>query len=124
MVGAAVLLATASSGGGSPLASLGAVVSILASLATVVTVVMMLRQERNTRQSHEDSRERDYEDMRRDFYGDKRPGVPSTPGVLEMIEVIHSEITPNHGGSIKDAVGRIETKVSALESQFNEHMGA
>lgn len=52
----------------------------------------------------------------RDFYGEDRPGVPPRPGVLEMIATIHSEITPNHGGSIKDAIVRIDDRVATLDA--------
>jgi hypothetical protein len=52
----------------------------------------------------------------RDFYGEARPGVPARPGVLEMIATIHSEITPNHGGSMKDALGRIDDRVATLDA--------
>ena len=59
----------------------------------------------------------------RDFYGDTRAGVPSTPGVRVMLEdlsrdisSIVAEITPNGGGSIKDAVSRMEKKIGTMES--------
>lgn len=59
----------------------------------------------------------------RDFYGDTRPGVPQIPGVRVMLvelsdkmDQIVTEITPNHGGSMKDAVGRIDTRMGTLEA--------
>lgn len=59
----------------------------------------------------------------RDFYGDKREGVPETPGVRVMlvdlstkIDQIITEITPNHGGSMKDAVSRIDARMGVVES--------
>jgi hypothetical protein len=33
-----------------------------------------------------------------------------------MIATIHSEITPNHGGSIKDAIVRIDDRVATLDA--------
>lgn len=44
-----------------------------------------------------------------------RPGVEARPGLMERIggletqvETIHHETTPNHGGSIKDEMRRVE----------------
>lgn len=130
MVGATVILAEASSTGGSPLPSLGSLVSILASLATVLTVVIMFRQDRSARQVKEDeaterqeARLHEYMTMRSDFYGEHREGVPGRRGVLEMLADIHAEITPNHGGSMKDAIGRIDSEMAGLNQRFDEHMG-
>jgi hypothetical protein len=55
--------------------------------------------------------------MVEDFNGEpERPGVPARPGVMTRLSAIEAEITPNHGGSIKDAVNRIDVKVVTLES--------
>lgn len=47
-----------------------------------------------------------------------RPGVPARPGIMDRlasleadVSRVRSEVTPNGGGSMKDAVGRIETKL-------------
>lgn len=49
-------------------------------------------------------------------------GSPGNPGLLERmsaleshVETIHKEVTPNHGGSLKDAVRRVEEKVDNLD---------
>lgn len=34
---------------------------------------------------------------------------------------VHHEVTPNHGGSIKDAVSRIETNQESLKSTLDAH---
>jgi len=60
--------------------------------------------------------------MVEDFNGTKeRPGVAAVPGVMERLQILDlqvahviSETSPNHGGSMKDAVSRIEDKVVTL----------
>lgn len=37
------------------------------------------------------------------------------------VSAIHHELTPNHGGSIKDAVSRIETNQEAFKSTLDAH---
>jgi hypothetical protein len=64
--------------------------------------------------------------MVEDFNGTKsRPGVPPRPGVMERLQgvetqmtTITAEITPNHGGSMKDAISRIDVKVITLETDI------
>lgn len=64
-----------------------------------------------------------------------RPGVPGRAGVLERLEALESatatiraEVTPNGGGSIKDAVRRIdvrtETDGELLRGHLTWHMNA
>jgi hypothetical protein len=40
-----------------------------------------------------------------------RDGLPGRPGVVERITSIEYQLHPNNGGSMKDAVNRIESKV-------------
>lgn len=42
-----------------------------------------------------------------------RDGLPARPGVVDRIVAIEYQVHSNDGGSIKDAVGRIESKVDA-----------
>lgn len=59
----------------------------------------------------------------RDFYGEPAAqGRPERPGVLDTLALIsdkvttiEAEITPNHGGSIKDAVTRMDVRLEAVE---------
>ena len=37
-----------------------------------------------------------------------RPGFDARPGLMERVARIEHEITPNHGGSLNDAIRRIE----------------
>lgn len=127
MVGAAVLLSTASSGGGSPLTSLGVIGSILGSIATIITVAIMTREARGKQKAREGQQRTGYQKLLDDFYGDHRQGVPFRPGVLEWMETINtqmdkvlSEITPNHGGSMKDAVSRVEADVKSLHDRLDK----
>lgn len=73
----------------------------------------------------------------KDFLGDwkgepERPGVPRRPGVLERLEehdndlrAIRTEVKPNGGASLRDAVNRTEGKVNEvnkrLDSIYDSH---
>lgn len=39
-----------------------------------------------------------------------------------QVKKIHHEVTPNHGGSIKDEIGRVETVVNSLTEKLAEHI--
>lgn len=39
-----------------------------------------------------------------------------------QVKKIHHEVTPNHGGSIKDEIGRVETTVNALARKLDQHI--
>lgn len=52
-----------------------------------------------------------------------RPGVEARPGLMERIATIEHEVRPNGGGSIKDAVDRIE-QVQQLKLAKLEHLEA
>lgn len=59
----------------------------------------------------------------RDWDGEpERPGVPSRPGVLTRLARIEHEVKNNGGGSLKDAVGRVEKTVNSLEKQLTDHI--
>ncbi|HEY9249250.1 MAG TPA: hypothetical protein VIO38_08970 [Rariglobus sp.] len=63
-------------------------------------------------------------------------GAEDNPGLLDRmkaleadVRTIHHEVTPNSGGSMKDAVGRIETyqrdqgsQITTLTGRFEEHL--
>jgi hypothetical protein len=58
-----------------------------------------------------------------DYFGEEpRPGFEGRPGMQERLKFMEEEIAcisfemrPNHGTSIKDAVGRIEERLEKLE---------
>ena len=60
-----------------------------------------------------------------DYFGEEaRPGFNGRPGMQERLKFMEEEIAcisfemrPNHGTSIKDAVGRIEQRLDALEKK-------
>ncbi|GAA2321345.1 hypothetical protein GCM10010149_87950 [Nonomuraea roseoviolacea subsp. roseoviolacea] len=57
----------------------------------------------------------------------ERPGVPARLGVmtrLEQMETKMQELEPNHGGSIKDAVGRIDANLDQLRKDFDAHVSS
>lgn len=50
-----------------------------------------------------------------DWHGEpSRPGVPARPGVMVRLAAIECELYPNGGGSLRDAVGRIEHQLGEL----------
>jgi hypothetical protein len=60
-----------------------------------------------------------------DYFGEEeRPGFPGRPGMQERLGYMESEIScisyemrPNSGTSIKDAIGRLEKRLDALEQR-------
>lgn len=62
-----------------------------------------------------------------DYFGEEaRPGFEGRPGMQERIRLIEEdvkhisyEMKPNSGTSIKDAIGRIEKRLTALEENKN-----
>lgn len=65
-----------------------------------------------------------------DMVGEKaRPGVPARPGLMErmaaleeQVNTIHHETRPNGGGSMNDAVRRIERKQSVDGAALSRHI--
>lgn len=56
------------------------------------------------------------EEERPGFYG--RPGMQERLRIIEMqVDHISYEMRPNSGSSIKDAIGRIENRISELEQK-------
>ncbi|MEW1838558.1 hypothetical protein AB0392_11440 [Nonomuraea angiospora] len=51
-----------------------------------------------------------------------RAGVEARPGIPARIAVIESELHPNHGTSLRDAVDRLETSVRRVEDGLAEHL--
>ena len=60
-----------------------------------------------------------------DYFGEEeRPGFNGRPGMQERMRIIEEELKcvsyemrPNSGTSIKDAIGRIEKRLDALEQK-------
>jgi hypothetical protein len=58
-----------------------------------------------------------WENFMDDWFGEEgRPGVKKRAGVMERLATLDHELKPNGGGSIKDAVNRIESDVKELSS--------
>ena len=56
-----------------------------------------------------------------DWFGEEsRPGVPGRDGVMQRLLGIELEVKPNGGGSIKDAVNRIEAKVQKVDDRLED----
>lgn len=57
----------------------------------------------------------------KDWFGDEGDALhPRRPGVLERLAVVEQELKHNGGSSIKDAVKRIETKVTKMDKRLQE----
>ena len=42
-----------------------------------------------------------------------RPGVPERPGMMVRMASVEAEFRPNHGGSMRDSMNRIESNLAA-----------
>jgi biopolymer transport protein ExbB/TolQ len=61
------------------------------------------------------------ENFMRDWSGEEaRPGHDEVPGVMERLQKIESELKHNGGTSIKDAVKRIENKLTKIDERLEE----
>lgn len=61
------------------------------------------------------------ENFMRDWAGEEaRPGHEEVPGVMERLQKIESELKHNGGTSIKDAVRRIENKLTKIDERLDE----
>lgn len=62
-----------------------------------------------------------WENFMDDWFGEQeRPGVPGRQGVMERLHNIELEVKPNGGGSMKDAVNRIETSLRQIDSRLED----
>lgn len=66
---------------------------------------------------------RQQDEFREDWYGlPARPGRTAQPGVMERLGGIEGQLHPNGGGSLRDAVNRLDTKLVGLETRFDDHI--
>lgn len=123
MVGIAMIVMAEPASRVSPTVSWVAILEGLAALVTIIGAVLYIwRQTKDQRQRNER--------FDRDWYGEPdRPGVPARPGVMEQLLTLSSnqqvviadvgqiktEVFPNHGGSIKDAVTRMDLRLETVE---------
>jgi hypothetical protein len=69
-------------------------------------------------------------DFLEDWNGEEsRPGVPERPGVMSRLAAleadvvtIRAEVSPNHGGSLKDAVERIDERTEMDGELLRGHL--
>jgi hypothetical protein len=60
-----------------------------------------------------------WEGFMRDWSGEEaRPGRSRVPGVMERLNSIDGELKNNGGSSVKDAVDRIENKISTIDNRL------
>ncbi len=61
------------------------------------------------------------DEFREDWYGQPaRPGRDAVPGVPERLRRIEKELHPNGGGTMRDAINRLEQR---LEDHIRSHSG-
>jgi hypothetical protein len=46
---------------------------------------------------------------------ESRPGVAARPGVMERLDRIEHELHPNSGGSLRDAIDRVDKRTARLD---------
>ncbi|WP_433426381.1 hypothetical protein ACQP1V_42790 (plasmid) [Microtetraspora malaysiensis] len=62
-------------------------------------------------------------DFLEDWAGvDGRPGVPGRPGVMVRLATIEEQLHPNHGGSLRDVVDRVERGQRRVEDTLAAHL--
>lgn len=94
----------------------GAIGLVLGVILTALTLVVMVGKplRRLARQNDE---------FREDWYGTPaRPGRAAVPGVPERLALIERELKPNSGSSLRDAVGRVETRLGGVETRLDDHI--
>jgi len=98
--------------------TLGAIVAIFVG---VQQYSASARQARKDREEQRAERLRQQDEFLRDWNGEtKRPGHPESPGVMERLQKIESELKHNGGSSIKDAVKRIEKKLTEINERLDD----
>ncbi|MFI7282383.1 hypothetical protein ACIBOV_19205 [Micromonospora chersina] len=66
---------------------------------------------------------RQNEEFRQDWYGvPARPGHDAVPGVPERLRRIETELHPNGGGTLRDAVDDAESRLKEVGSRLDEHL--
>lgn len=64
---------------------------------------------------------RQNDEFREDWYGQPaRPGRDAVPGVPERLARMEKELHPNGGGTLRDAINRVEQR---LEDHIRSHGG-
>ncbi|MFI6333183.1 hypothetical protein ACIBBG_33525 [Micromonospora chersina] len=64
---------------------------------------------------------RQNDEFREDWYGQPaRPGRDAVPGVPERLARMEKELHPNGGGTLRDAINRVEQR---LEDHLRSHSG-
>ena len=62
-----------------------------------------------------------WDSFMRDWSGEpEQPGRSAVPGVMERLNRIDGELKRNGGSSMKDAVNRIEKKLSQIDARLEE----
>lgn len=115
MVGLAATLLASTTFQVSPVSLLLGLLSAVASIVTIGGAFLFVRSQRKDSHLRNDR-------FDRDWYGEpERPGVAARPGVMEQLSslrsqvaVVHNEVIYNHGGSIKDVVEHVKTRLETV----------
>ncbi|MEU3456895.1 hypothetical protein ABZ671_25335 [Micromonospora sp. NPDC006766] len=63
------------------------------------------------------------DEFRQDWYGTPaRPGRDAVPGVPERLRRIETELHPNSGGTLRDAINRVEARLGGVETRLDDHI--
>ena len=101
------------------------IVTIIGAIVAIFVGVQQFsataRQHRKDVAEQHAERIRQQDQFLRDWAGEvARPGHPKSSGVMERLQKIESELRHNGGSSIKDAVKRIENKLTKIDERLEE----
>jgi hypothetical protein len=89
------------------------IVTVTAVVGTGITVVGAVVITARYAARHVRDLTREMAQWREDWYGEKaRPGFAAIPGIPERLQRIEYQISSNGGGSMKDAINRVELNQS------------
>lgn len=97
--------------------TIGAVVAAVVGIQQFSTSA---REVKKNKEAQRAERIRQQDEFIRDWNGEsQRPGHAKTPGVMERLQKIEIELKHNGGSSIKDAVKRIENKLTEIDARLD-----
>lgn len=88
---------------------IAAAAAVVSALVAVLLLMIQLRSQNSKIQRQNEEQLKKQRQFEQDWNGEPaRPGVPERPGMLERVRRIEQELKPNGGGSIRDAMTRLE----------------
>lgn len=94
--------------------ALSVIATVIASLGTAVAIIAPLW-------SRFSKFTRSWDVFMRDWSGEEaRPGHDKEPGVMERLNKLDGQFKNNGGSSMKDAIDRIERKLTSIDKRLEE----